>query len=275
MNIYNTELQWIQQMQDAIRSPLLDQFFYLWRYVDTFGFALFVIALIWYCFNRRIGIRLLYIAILGAVLSKFLKGFFGLPRPCQLDPTLGLVCLASPGFPSGAAQTAVLIAGIAFLETRNRLFRCFAVVFALFLSFSRVYLGVHFFIDILGGWAVGALLLLIYAKVFPLFEKNWKRYIFIFPVLLLFIAQAKVPRVFGYSVGVAIGLLLVDKTKKYWKSVGMIRYVQLFSVLLGEAGIFWLMGLYSRYMVLLAIGAGFWLSFLGGYLVLRLFAQRS
>lgn len=273
MHIHNIELGWIGQMLEAIRSPLLDQFFLLWRFVDTFGFSLILVVTIWYLFNRPVGIRILYIALLSAALNKFLKGFFGLPRPCQIDPSLGLRCLLSPGFPSGAAQTAMLIAGIAFLESKSKALRSIAVLFALFLSYSRIYLGVHFFTDILGGWAVGALLLLVYAKVFPMVEKSWRRYIFLFPVLLLVIAQAKISRLFGYSVGIAIGLLAYEKVKRHWKDSVSIRLVQLASVLIGEFGILKLMDHYSQYVTLLSIFAGIWLSFLGAYLVQRLRAQ--
>ncbi|MDN3505660.1 MAG: phosphatase PAP2 family protein [Simkaniaceae bacterium] len=270
MNIHNIELGWMQQMLDAIRGPLLNQFFLLWRFVDTFGFSLILVVTIWYLFNRPIGIRILYIAILAAAINKFLKGFFGLPRPCQIDPSIGLSCLASPGFPSGAAQTSMLILGVAFLESKNKVLRCSALVFALLLSFSRVYLGVHFITDILGGWVVGGGLLVIYAKVFPLVEKNWRRYIFLFPVLLLFIAQAKVTRLFGYSVGIAIGLLSYEKVKRIWKDGWLIRFWQLASVLIGEFAILWLMKIYPAQITLFSIGAGIWLSFLGAYLVQRL-----
>jgi len=167
----------------------MDYFFIAWNYVDTLAFSILLISVVWYLIDRPIGIRLLYIFLLGAVINKFLKGFFGLPRPCQIDSLVGILCLPSPGFPSGAAQSAILIAGIIWIESCKRLYRWLGVLFALFLSFSRIYLGLHFFSDILGGWIVGGVLLLVYSKLFPLFEKNWRRYLFLFPILLLVIAQ--------------------------------------------------------------------------------------
>lgn len=167
------ELEWIQQLQSALRSTWMDYFFIAWHYVDTPAFSIFLILVVWFLIDQSIGIRLACILPLSEVINKLLKGFIGLPRPCQIDSLVGVLCLPSPGFPSAAAQTAILIAGIVFIETRKTLYRWLGVLFALVLSFSRIYLGLHYFSDILGGWIVGGVLLIVYSKLFPLFEKKF------------------------------------------------------------------------------------------------------
>ena len=179
--MYTLELEWIHRMQSALRSPWMDRFFIAWNYADTTFFWMFLVLVVWYFFNRKIGIRLIYIFLLNGLINGVLKAAFDLPRPCQIDSSLGVLCLLSPGFPSGAAQSAILFSGIIFLETKNLLYRYLGLLFAVFLCFSRIYLGVHFFTDILGGLVVGAVLLLIYGKVFPLMEKRWKVGVWIFP----------------------------------------------------------------------------------------------
>ncbi|MBI2743802.1 MAG: phosphatase PAP2 family protein [Chlamydiales bacterium] len=261
--MYAEELQWIHKLQEWMRSPWMDQFFICWNYVDSHAFVFVLIATIWYLVSRRVGIKMAYILILSAVVSKVLKGFFDLPRPCQLDPSVGVLCFSTPGFPSGAAQTAVLYAGIAFIECKNQLFRWSALIFALMLCFSRVYLGVHFFTDILGGLAVGAGLLLIYWKLFPLAEKKWKVAIFAFPLLLLAIGQLGALYLACHSLGIGCGLLLGEKQQKIlW--IGLAQLIVVFlGVWFGEMGT----TLYPSLKFLLGFATGFWISYLGAVLV--------
>src|SRR5437660_9999203 len=113
---YDVQLQWIRDLQHALRSVTMDGFFKAWNYVDTLYFYLCAVSVVWYLWDRRIGVRVFYILLIGFAFNQFLKGFFHLPRPCQIDPLVGLVCASSPGFPSGAAQSAAVISGVIFME---------------------------------------------------------------------------------------------------------------------------------------------------------------
>lgn len=116
----------------------------------------------------------LYLAALGTVVG--LKEVFGLPRPQEplLDPAL-LPAIIEPlyeltasasgyGFPSGHATNATVVyLGLALIlpisTMRRRLLGGGALV--VIISFSRVALGVHYLVDILAGFVVGASLLFI------------------------------------------------------------------------------------------------------------------
>jgi membrane-associated phospholipid phosphatase len=174
MAIHQLELNGIKHLQDALRSPFTDTFFIYWNYVDTAWFVISFVAIIMYLFNRKEGISLLFIFIISGIVNLLLKGYFDMPRPCHIDPSVGILFFKSSGFPSGAAQTATIIAGVAFAKCRRSIYKMLAVIFALFVCFSRVYLGLHYFTDILGGIAVGIGLLAIYVKLFPLVDKYWE-----------------------------------------------------------------------------------------------------
>lgn len=106
---------------------------------------------------------LIAVAVLlgGAVLHLLLKAAIQRPRPA------GAWLAAAHGysFPSGHTVGAVLFYGLlAYLGARmagrdgtgRYLYMALGVAIVLAVGTSRVYLGVHFFSDVLGGWVVGA-----------------------------------------------------------------------------------------------------------------------
>ena len=264
------QLQWIREMQEALRSPWLDQFFIAWNHVDGLYFSMTAIALTWYLWDRKIGIRLFYILVISFALNKILKIVFGQPRPCHVDPLVGILCFKTPGIPSGGAQSAVIYAGIVFMHCRKVLYRVLILLFAFFLCFSRVYLGVHYPTDVLGGIGVGLALLALYKWGFPLFEKRWKIAAIAFPFLLLVLGKIFSDRAnwfhefFFISLGVAIGLLLSVKTSP--KSLPF-RIFQTVSVIAGVCLLMAGQKTYPAWTFLWAFAEGLWLSFLGGWWV--------
>jgi undecaprenyl-diphosphatase len=91
---------------------------------------------------------------LASGLNAALKALVGRSRPPQeigLDALVGVP--VSPSFPSGHAMTAFAVAGaIALLAPR---LRKPVLLAAAAIAFSRVYLGVHFWLDVLVGAALG------------------------------------------------------------------------------------------------------------------------
>jgi membrane-associated phospholipid phosphatase len=273
---YDMQLQWIRDIHEAIRSPWMDAFFRAWNYVDTLYFALLAFILVWHLWDRRIGVRLYYLFAISVVVVQSLKILFALSRPCHIDPLVAIVdCAPSFGFPSGGAQSGVIYAGIVFLETKRVLYRFLAVIFACFVCFSRIYLGMHYVTDVLGGIVLGCLLLIVYKKVFPLFEKRWDIAAVIFPfALLLSVYLCSLSMSWGFnfcllSLGVACGLLSYAKTAKEPKIPMAIRIWQTISVLAGTVGLFVLRRYFSDLNLLWSFIQGYWLSFLGAYIVKR------
>lgn len=96
--------------------------------------------------------------LMGSVATKTLKGVFDRARPPlvdpQIDPLVGLP--GSPSFPSGHAVTAFAAASaVGVLAPR---LRWPLLALAALVAFSRVYLGVHFWLDVVAGAALGAAL---------------------------------------------------------------------------------------------------------------------
>ncbi|MBS0619843.1 MAG: phosphatase PAP2 family protein [Verrucomicrobia bacterium] len=261
------EMQWIQALHSALRVEWLDQFFRLWDFVDTGYFAILIITCVWYLWDRKIGIRLFYLMIFSLMFNQILKGLFEWPRPCQVDPMVGILCHPTPGFPSGAAQSAVIYAGVVILECKRWLWRFLALGFAFLLCFSRVYLGVHYPSDILGGLVVGGVLLGVYKKGFPLFEKKWKRAALLFPFVLFGVgllfdfSYGLTLHLLFTTFGVGVGLIRGEKVKM--PSLRM-RLCQVGCVYGGIVALFFASRTIPSLEIIWNFGSGYWLSYLGG-----------
>ncbi|MBI3394263.1 MAG: phosphatase PAP2 family protein, partial [Spirochaetia bacterium] len=107
-------------------------------------------------------IDLIRVLILSNYTNALLKWSFHGPRPLWLDSALLAPAIElSYGAPSGHAQNAVAVWGclaLSFQKRRGALFAG-ALVLAFLISFSRLYLAVHFPHDILFGWVAGAAVL--------------------------------------------------------------------------------------------------------------------
>jgi undecaprenyl-diphosphatase len=125
--------------------------------------GMFSIALtLWLLLTRRPGAALFVaVAVLGGwLLNDLMKDLFARERP-TIVPHLMNVSNAS--FPSGHAMTAAVLYPT-MAELMGRLVRprharlylmTLAIVIALFVGFTRIYLGVHYPSDVLGGLCAG------------------------------------------------------------------------------------------------------------------------
>ena len=198
---------WLQQF-----SPALDLPFKILTFMGNLEFFLVFMPLIYWCVDRRTGARLLVLFLISASVNAIAKVLADQPRPFQYDSRVRqLVHAGGGGLPSGHTQGAVVVWGYLASQIRNGYLWIVAGFLMIAIPASRLYLGVHFPTDLLGGYLLGAALLLIYLWFAPkvatwLAAKGviWQTAAaIILPILLLFIS----PRGSRYALS-ACGALL-------------------------------------------------------------------
>jgi len=96
----------------------------------------------------------------GAVLNSVLKALFARPRPAVVPH---LTEVGSPSFPSGHAMLSAIVyltlGALLAQLTERRWLKAYVLGVAVMLTFlvglTRVFLGVHYLTDVLGGWMAG------------------------------------------------------------------------------------------------------------------------
>ena len=124
-----------------------------------------IIAIIYWSFDRKLGLRLAIFLPVTASLNSILKQALHAPRPYWLDSNIQAIKVTNGfGMPSGHAQasTVWLYAGACL---RRGWFWALAIIIVLMVGISRVYLGVHFSSQVLAGWLMGIVVLVIFFRL--------------------------------------------------------------------------------------------------------------
>jgi len=141
-------------------SPAMDPFFKALTYLGNEIFFLISLPCIYWCLCKRTGARLSLLFLVSAYINMVAKLVADMPRPFEYsDAVQQMVAASGGGFPSGHTQGAVVFWGYLAYTFRNTLFRSIAGFLILGIPLSRVYLGVHFPIDIAGGYLLGSMML--------------------------------------------------------------------------------------------------------------------
>ncbi len=132
-------------------------------FLGTEEFFLVLITLIYWCVNASFGVRLTFALLAADTASGLLKLAFHTPRPFWVSGGVEARAVeTSYGMPSGHALIASTVWPYLAYRLRKIWIWVAAIVLVLLISLSRMYLGVHFPHDVVGGWVFGGLLLVLY-----------------------------------------------------------------------------------------------------------------
>lgn len=120
-------------------------------------FYILVLPILFWGVNKRIGLRLMYVFLTCMYSNAWMKDFFHIHRPIGVPGIQSYFVATATGasMPSGHAQGAMAFWVLVGKCVHRGWFWVVAMVFVFAIGVSRIFLGVHWPLDILVGWAFG------------------------------------------------------------------------------------------------------------------------
>ncbi len=160
---YELDLSWViafQALGDWLVEPM-----HFFSFLGTEEFYILIMPILYWCIDAGLGLKVGTIMLFSSGLNFIFKMPFMGPRPYWVSTAVKpLWAEVFFGIPSGHAQNAVAVWGSLAAYVRGRWAWGLAVFLMVMIGLSRVFLGAHFFLDMVAGWLLGALLLWLFLR---------------------------------------------------------------------------------------------------------------
>lgn len=213
-------LIWLEQF----RSGLTNAIFIAASGLGSEEAYMALLTTIYLCVGHRFGFHLFIMFLTSAYSNAQLKVVFSTPRPYALYPDQLSPLYTGSGegwaFPSGHAQNAAVVWGIVSIRLRSRRVRAAILALVALIAFSRLYVQVHWPLDVGGGLLIGFVLVIVYLAVIGAWTAS-NRQVTRTQWAVLVVAVAALMHLLGYGeetclrsagafLGSALGFLLLE-----------------------------------------------------------------
>lgn len=162
----------LQNLGEWLKQPML-----AFTFLGQEQFFLALLPFLYWCVDARLGIQVAVMTVLSNFAVTTLKLAIRMPRPFWVDARVQpWSAETSFGMPSGHATSAAAIWGTMAAFLRRKWTTILIILIIFFIGISRVYLGMHFLSQILLGWLLGSLLLLVMIRVTPAVMRWFLKY---------------------------------------------------------------------------------------------------
>lgn len=211
MGIQVEILKYIQ----LFKNPVLDGIFLGITMSTEVPVILIMASILYWCINKKYGQRLLFALTGNIALNTGVKEFFKSPRPIGVTGIESMRTSTATGysFPSGHTQIGTTFwVSIMSIIKKNYMYIIGTIIF-ISIGLSRLYLGVHWPMDVLFGWIFGIGFTLICNYILVKIEKNNKYTYFGFIIIPMFfwifiVNSVEYVKMFGLITGFIAGYII-------------------------------------------------------------------
>lgn len=201
----------------SIRNELLTGIFTFFTICTEVPVITVLTAMLYWCINKKAGQRILF-ALAGSLnINVAVKDIVKMPRPIGTKGLISLRTQTATGysFPSGHTQTATTFWTSMITQFKNIWIYIIGILMILGAGISRLYLAVHWPMDVIVGWILGIILSILFIKLFDYIDNSKNYYILviimlIFGVCTYFVGGEDFYKLFGLYSGFALGYMVED-----------------------------------------------------------------
>ena len=202
----------------SIRTELLNIIFLLFTISTELPVVILFTSVLYWCVDKSKGQKMLFSLIGSIAINSGIKNIVKAQRPIGIEGLESMRESTATGysFPSGHTQTATTFWTNLIILFRNKKIYICGILVALAVGISRVYLGVHWPIDVLFGWIFGIICSLLFINIFDKIDKtkNYKLLLIInvlFIGALVFIEGETYMKTVALMTGFSLGYIFEDK----------------------------------------------------------------
>lgn len=241
-----------------------------------------ILIIMFWCKDKKYGYKLGFALTFSVVFNGAIKDIVKSPRPIGREGIKSLRTKTATGysFPSGHTQNITVLFSSLMIEFKKKWLNVLGVVLIVLVAISRMYLGVHWPKDVVGGIVFGIISVLIGNYIFEIEDMKKRNIIFIFLMILslvgtIFFKSPDYYKATGVFLGFFIGYFVESSYIKF--SVKATTFKNVAKLLLGLVGVVLIrvfmkkvlpLGNYGDILRYLAIG--FWCTAAAPYLFLKL-----
>lgn len=223
----NWEIQILQFLQE-IRNPFFTSLMEAITFMAESLFIVVIIALLYWCVDKQKSLKIAWIVLFSSVINGVVKNIVKMPRPFQRGVVTPIRVETATGysFPSGHTQIATSFWGGAMTLFKDKSVVLLGSAFILSTAFTRLYLGVHWPLDVLGGIVLGIICVIIGDKLVDIKKGFTKVHIVGCSIaaiaVLILPVDGDLAKAIGALLGMVVGAYLESKyihfkEKQPWK----------------------------------------------------------